>query len=92
MSQFPITITEVPHQGPRQTWTIYDEKHLARCIESSERAGYSNWQQQEGRLSFVEKEDDEFEIIDNGAYTLEAYLDWLRHDLSQLIIHDAEGI
>lgn len=83
---FPLTITEVPHRGSRKTWTIEDASHLARCIDAAERCGYSDWQQNEGRLSFVEKEDGEIEQIDNGAFTLDAYLDWLRSDLADLII------
>ena len=88
---FPLTVTEVPHRGPRKTWTIEDASHLARCIDAAERGGYSDWQQNEGRLSFVEKEDGEIEQIDNGAFTLDSYLAWLRHDLSQLIVHDGEA-
>lgn len=83
---FPLTITEVPHRGPRKTWTIECASHLAHCIDAAERKGYSDWQTSEGRLSFVEKEDGEFEKIDGGAYTLDAYLDWLRHDLCDLIV------
>ena len=85
---FPLTITEVPHRGARHTWTIEDAGHLARCIEAAERSGYSDWQTNEGRLSFVENEDGEIEQIDGGAYTLDAYLEWLQHDLSELIVHD----
>jgi len=89
--KFPLTITEVPHRLPRKTWTIEDADHLARCIDAADGGRYSDWQQNEGRLSFVEKEDGEIEQIDNGAFTLDAYLDWLRHDLSQLIVHDGEA-
>ena len=84
---FPLTITEVPHRGARHTWTIEDAGHLALCIEASERSGYRDWQTNEGRLPFVEKEDGEIEQNDNGAFTHDADLDWLRHDLSELVIH-----
>ena len=83
-----MTITEVAHRGTRKTWTIEDASHLGRCIDAAERGGYSDWQKNEGRLSFLEKEDGGIEQIDNGAFTLDAYIEWLRHDLSQLIVHD----
>lgn len=89
--KFPIKITEVPHRGRRQTWTLESKDHLARCIEQAERAGYTDWQIEEGNLVYTE-EDDDGELIEvhNTAFTLDAYLDWLRHDLSQLIVEDAE--
>jgi len=90
-NQFPLTITEVPHRGERKTWTIESANHLARCIEAAERSGYSDWQGREGRLAYLEKDDGEIDFIDRGAFTLDAYIDWLRHDLSQLIVHDAEA-
>jgi hypothetical protein len=88
INQFPLTITEVPHRLPHKTWTIENAEHLAKCIEAAERGGYSDYQTQEGRLEYVETEDGETEPVDRGAFTLDAYLDWLRSDLSQLIIHD----
>lgn len=90
MTTYPITLTEVPHQGPRTTWTLYGSEHLAKCIESAERGGYSDWQAQEGRLIITEDDNGEVSFEDLGAYTLEAYIDWLRHDLSTLIIHEGE--
>jgi len=68
--QFPVKITEIPHSGKRRTWTLESQEHLDQCIDYALNAGYSEWQEQEG----------------NEAYTLDAYLDWLRHDLSQIII------
>lgn len=87
--KLPLAVTEVPHRGPHKTWTIENSDHLARCIDAAERSGYSDWQINEGRLSYTETADGEIELEDNGAYTLEAYLDWLRHDLSRLIIEDS---
>lgn len=86
--KFPLTITEVPHQGSSFTWTIESEEHLNDCIDFDEEKGYTDWQIQEGRLVYIELPDGDFIQHDEGAYTLEAYLDWLRYDLSSLIIHD----
>ena len=87
--QFPITITEVPHRGERRTWTLESAEHLARCIEQAERSGYTDWQIQEGNLAYEEDAEGELVEVKNEAFTLDAYLDWLRHDLSQLIVEDA---
>lgn len=84
---FPLTITEVPHRGDRRTWTIEDAGHLARCIEQAEHSGYTDWQIQEGNLAYEEDADGELVETHNEAFTLDAYLDWLRHDLSELVIH-----
>lgn len=89
---FPLTVTEVPHRGEAMTWTLESAEHLARCIEQAERAGYSDWQAQEGMIEYTEGEDGEITTIDHGAFTLDAYLDWLRHDLSQLIVHDGDAV
>lgn len=85
---FPLTITEVPHRGTPVTYTITDTDHLARCIDAAERGGYSDWQIAEGNLVYEEDAEGELIEVKNEAFTLDAYLDWLRHDLSQLIIHD----
>mgnify|MGYP001767601014 CR=1 FL=1 len=82
--KYPIQITETPHRGQTKTWTLNNAAHLFRCIEAAEKSGYSDWQQEQGRLSFVENADGDFEVVDGGAYTVEAYLDWLRHDLRAL--------
>lgn len=87
---FPVTITEVPHQGKPRTWTLDSAEHLSRVIEGAERQGYTDWQIENGNLVYKEDTDGELAEIKNEAFTLDAYLDWLRHDLSQLIVEGAE--
>ena len=88
---YPITITEIPHMGTPRTWTLWNAEHLDRCICTIRWLGrYDEFQSNQGRLEYVEMEDGETETIDHGAYTLDAYLDWLRHDLSQLIVREGE--
>jgi hypothetical protein len=84
---YPITITEIPHRGDTRTWTLESEDHLARCIEQAERTGsYTDWQIQAGNLVYEYGTDGEEIEKHNEAYTLDAYLEWLGHDLRRLVI------
>jgi len=87
---FPLTITEVPHLLPRKTWTIENADHLARCIAAADRVGYTDWHVEQGNIIFKEDDDGELVEVENETQGLVAYLDWLRHDLAQLIIHGDE--
>ena len=86
---FPLTITEVPHRGQPHTWTLHSADHLARCIGAAERSGYTDWQIEQGNLVYAEAADGELVETHNEAFTIDAYLDWLRSDLSQLIVEEA---
>lgn len=88
---YPLQITEIPHRGDPKTWTLHDADHLARCIEYAEKSGYRDWQTQEGMLSYVETENGDIELSDNGAFTIDAYLAWLAQDLRGLEVTRAKG-
>lgn len=88
MTKYPLTITEIPHLGKPRTWTLESEEHLAGLIEDAERRGYTDWQIAQGNLVYAEGPDGELIETHNVAFTVEAYLDWLRDDLSQLIVGD----
>lgn len=89
--KYPIKITEIPHRGKPETWTLESPEHLALCIEQEERSGYTDWQIQEGNLVYEEGEDGELVETHNEAYTLDSYLDWLRSDVSRLIVEEYTG-
>ena len=91
---YPIRITETPHQGEARTWVLESESHLASCIEAEQRRGYDDWQTDQGNMVWsAEDEDGNFVLTKNEGYTVEAYLDFLRGDLSRLdVVHPGEEI
>ena len=83
---YPITITEFPHQGEPREWVLYSEKHLAECIAAEGRA-YREWCYLNGFIEYTTDDDGEdAEITKDESGTLEAYLDWLRHDLKEVVV------
>lgn len=86
--KYPIKITEIPHSGQPKTWILYDENHLEECIEFSEPASYTDFHINEGTIIYEEDEDGELVEVMNEAHTLDAYLEWLRHDLSGLEVNE----
>lgn len=86
MTDYPIKITEVPHRGTERTWVLENESHLAQVIEQAQRSGYTDWHIDQGNLVYEEDADGELVVVKNNTNTLDAYLDWLRHDLSALIV------
>jgi len=85
-NKFPITLTEHPHQGKPTTWVLYDEKHLNECIQAA--SNYTDWAIQEGLIEYADDSDGELKEFKNESWTLDAYIDWLRHDLSYLEIEE----
>lgn len=86
---YPVTITERPHRGNPRTWLLHDEDHLGRCIdEANAMSNYYEYQMQRGRLICTTRDDGDVDVVDKGAYTLDAYIDWLGHDLRSLDVTD----
>jgi len=81
---YPIRITETPHRGKPRTWVLESEEHLASCIEAEQRRGYDDWQAYQGNMIWVEDEEGNSILTKNNGYTVDAYLDYLRDDLSRL--------
>lgn len=79
--KYPLMITEVPHRGKANSWRLEDEKHLNELLNSGQvcRSGYFDWCGVNG-------------YDGDAAFTVDAYLDWLRHDLSRLEVIEAEEI
>lgn len=62
---YPIRLTEYPHQGKPLTWVLESEKHLNEIINSLNRTNYFDWCYENGC----------------HCYALDSYLDWLKNDL-----------
>ena len=85
---YPLRITEHPHRGPAKTWILYDEDHLQKII-SGQQFSYLDFQIKQERYIFeIDEESDDVIVIKDEADTLEAFLDWLRHDLKRLEIEE----
>lgn len=83
---YPIKIIETPHRGKSKTWILEDEEHLAECIEFAEQSGYTDWHINEKNIIYEENEEGELIEVVSEAHTLDAYLEWLSHDLNSLRI------
>ena len=86
---YPIRVTETPHQGEPRTWVLENAEHLASCIEDAQRRGYDDWQVEQGNMVWADSAEDEdgnFILTKNEGYTVDAYLDFLRDDLSRLYV------
>ena len=88
--QYPIEITEHPHQGKPQTWTLWDHAHLVRCIEAT-RGSFEEWASNEGISHWIEHEDGEWELLNHDAvYNAENFIDFLRRDLKKIETREKE--
>jgi len=87
--KYPIEITEYPHRGQPRTWTLWDDNHLARCIDSHF-GKFEEWAEAEGLLKFHEDSEGNITIEELGAYTPEAYIDFLRRDLKKIEVEERE--
>lgn len=83
---YPVKIIEMPHQGRYTCWTLRDEEHLTGCIQFAKLKGYDDWATEQGLLVHETDEEGNIATQDHGAYTLDAYLTWLRHDLRSLTV------
>lgn len=86
---YPLKITEIPHRGKSRTWVLTDEKHLNQCINFIESRGvdYQAWCSENGYFEgSYNEETGEFTTIKDECRTLDAYLEWLGHDLQALNI------
>lgn len=72
---YPIQITEVPHRGHARVWVLYDALHLQAIIDRDYGA-YMEWVEAAGY---------------KDPYDPEAYFEYLRRDLSHLIVNEAEA-
>lgn len=72
--QYPIEITEHPHQGKPQTWTLWDNAHLVRCIDAT-RGKFDEWAESDGGAA---------------VYNAENYLNFLCRDLKKIEVKEVE--
>lgn len=94
--KYPITITEVPHRGEPRTWTLESAEHLNDILNGSQmtRSDYDEWCEANGYFewkSWEEEGAERFEVLHDRRFEAETYLEWLRHDLSQLIVEEVTG-
>ena len=84
---YPIQITEHPHQGNPRTWVLENSEHLNKCLSfESERGCYTEWAHDAGLVVYGIDGDGEVLVEGSAMWTLEAYIDFLRHDLKALDI------
>lgn len=88
--KYPITITEIPHRGKMHTWILESEEHLNSILNGSaiSRSSYWDWCGENGYLVLKEMENGDWETVIDKSHELETYLDWLRHDLRELIVEE----
>ena len=91
--EYPITITEYPHQGAPRTWTLWDQAHLMRCIDAA-RGKFEDWVQREGGAAVFEIDEEGTATIKtlegDAIYCPEVYIDFLRRDLKKIEAKEVE--
>lgn len=83
--KFPLKLTETPPYGIKRVWVLEDQNYLNKCIDAI-RSDYDAFCTDKGYLVLDVDEEGEVVTIKDETHTIEAYLDWLAHDLSILEI------